>query len=120
MTKRREKRIEIDAARENLRKLNTELSDQIACRKQAGAVPPGSAPRIEGVWTRSEVRMVHYGRSVDRSVDRSLEYIDAVSEGVPVDFARELKRRLAPHRKVPLAVVIVGIPSLRTAFRADD
>ncbi|KAG9568787.1 hypothetical protein KCU71_g7234, partial [Aureobasidium melanogenum] len=53
---RRNKRIRIDAARENLHKLNADLSDQIDCRKAAEAVHPGTTPRIKGIWTRSEVR----------------------------------------------------------------
>ncbi|KAH0391663.1 hypothetical protein KCU89_g14276, partial [Aureobasidium melanogenum] len=53
---RRNKRIRIDAARENLHKLNADLSDQIDCCKAAEAVHPGTTPCIKGIWTRSEVR----------------------------------------------------------------
>lgn len=52
------KRIKIDAARENLHRLNVDLSDQIVCRKAAEAVHPGTTPRIKGIWTRSEIRYV--------------------------------------------------------------
>jgi hypothetical protein len=45
---RRNKRIKIDAARENLHKLNADLSDQIDCRKAAEAVHPGTTPLIKG------------------------------------------------------------------------
>lgn len=55
---RRNKRIRLDAARDDLYKLNADLSDQIECRKAAEAVHPGTKPRIKGVWTRSEVRYV--------------------------------------------------------------
>ncbi|KAG9952912.1 hypothetical protein KCU85_g1700, partial [Aureobasidium melanogenum] len=209
---RRNKRIRLDAARDDLYKLNADLSDQIECRKAAEAVHPGTKPRIKGVWTRSEVRgiiattddfveliskdddqsgdgshvaEVHrdllcffapYYRAIfkgnfkevmhntvilemdqaccsmfvewlytgfipqhdpwslcqlyifadqtmnltlrrtimtqlfDSKFDPSindpntaalLKYNDALYDGIPVDFARELKTRLAPHREVP-------------------
>ncbi|KAG9700012.1 hypothetical protein KCU95_g1043, partial [Aureobasidium melanogenum] len=53
---RRNKRIRLDAARDNLYKLNADLRDQIECRKAVEAVHPRTEPRIKGVWTRSEVR----------------------------------------------------------------
>ncbi|KAH0365366.1 hypothetical protein KCU65_g6182, partial [Aureobasidium melanogenum] len=53
---RRKKRILLNAARENIRKLNADLSYQIDSRKAAGAVYPGTEPRVKGVWTQSEVR----------------------------------------------------------------
>lgn len=55
---RRDKRIKIYAARENLHKLNADLSAEIECRKAAEAVHPGTTPRIKGTWTKSEVRYV--------------------------------------------------------------
>ena len=55
---RRNKRIRLDAARDNLYKLNADLRDQIECRKAVEAVHPRTEPRIKGVWTRSEVRYV--------------------------------------------------------------
>ncbi|KAH0263806.1 hypothetical protein KCU91_g12479, partial [Aureobasidium melanogenum] len=199
---RRNKRIRIDTARENLLKLNADLNDQIECRKAAEAVHPGTEPRMKGVRTRSEVRGIiattddfvelisknddgpddeshvaevlrdllcffaPYYRAllngnfkeaahntvtlemdpaccniftsslieldpakndhdpalrqqippIDRRLqhssstefiaerlapDSTREYNDALYDGIPVDFARELKTRLAPHREVP-------------------
>lgn len=68
---RRNKRIRIDAARENLHQLNAKLSGQIGCRKAAEAVHPGETPRIKGIWTKAEVRyvMVSTSRSHPKPID---------------------------------------------------
>lgn len=45
-------------------------------------------------------RLVHHNRQKGCHF-RKQEYNDALYDGIPVDFARELKTRLAPHREVP-------------------